>query len=394
MSSPFDAILGGDDPFGLLDANTGPQRSTEDEIVLGQFEAINAFVDAHGVEPGTTAGGRDPGLGEIHLESQLEAFRESAAFRVMLAAYDRHGLLGPASAPRPAPRSMDEILATDDPWLQDPAENIFALTHVTAPLGRSAPDEVAQRRACDNFADYAPIFAMITADLASGRRITKRFESEKSIEPGRAFILHGLIAYVVEMGELFQSGEKRDARLRVVYANGTESNHLSRSFARSLYYDDGGRQIIETAEGPLFRGEPALDVDERLTGTIYVVESLSSEPSLAALRGRLYKIGFTTQPVEDRLRDVAADPTFLLAPVRIVTAFDTINLNPRKLEGLLHTFFGNARLRVDVLLGRTVNPREWFVLPIDIIREAVTRMIDGSIVRYRYDHVSRKIIQR
>lgn len=397
MSSPFDAIFAGDDPFGLLEQKSpGPAQSTEEQIVLGQFEAISAFVDANGVEPGSTTGGREPSLGEIQLEGQLEALRASAPYRELLALYDRHGLLGPAAAPISAP-SMAEILASDDPWLDDPAEGIFDLTHVSAAPPKFVPDEIAQRRACDDFQQFAAIFAVLATDLASGRRSTKRFESEKSIEPGRAFILHGLTAYVAEMGEVFQSGVKRDARLRVIYANGTESNHLARSFARALYNDDSGRQIIEPAAlpaGPLFEGEPELRAEEHLTGTIYVVESMSDEPSLAELRGRLYKIGFTTRSLDDRLRDVASDPTFLLAPVHTVAAFDTVNFPTRKLEVLLHSFFGNARLRVDVLLGRTVSPREWFVVPLDLIREAIVRMFDGSIVNYRYDHISRKIIPR
>lgn len=397
--SPFADIFARGDQHGLLaQKSAGPSKGTEDEIVLGQFEAINAFIDEHHVLPGSTENGREPSLNEYTLEAHLETFRTSDAFRASLAPYDRHGLLGAAPAPAP-PSTMYELIEQDHPLLHDPAEHIFDLRHVASPAeSKTAPDEVAKRRPCENFTDYEPIFNVLRADLGSGKRITKRFEREGSIVPGATFILNGIMAYVADVSAPHRRGKEPDARIRVIFDNGMESNHLLRSFARVLYEDDNGRQIIEaapTVSGPLFTGEAEQGShDDRRTGNIYVVESLSSDPSVDQLRGRLYKIGFTTRPVEERLANVEADPTFLLAPVHIVTVFETVNLNPQKLEALIHQFFTHARLQVDVLLGRTVTPREWFVVPLELVREAITRMLDGTIVNYRYDHISRKIVPR
>jgi hypothetical protein len=358
--SPFAAIFAVDDPHGLLAGKrAGPPCSSEDEIAIANFEAINAFIDQQGVLPGSTEDGRQPSLNEYTLEAHLDAFRDGVAYRNLLALYDRHGLLGtPAAAAAPA--TMAELIASGDPLLHDSAEQIFTLRHVEPPP-KTTPDEIAKRQPCENFADFAPIFATLKADLATGRR-------------------------------------RANARTRVIFGNGTESNLLLRSFARALYDDNTPRQIIETApapSGPLFTGEPdAGNPDERLTGSIYVVESLSPEPNIAALRGRLYKIGFTTQAVESRLANVDTDPTFLFAPVKIVAIFDTVDLNPRVLEKLLHQFFAHACLKVDILLGRTVSPREWFVVPVELVREAINRILDDTIVNYRYDHISRKIVSR
>jgi len=395
--SPFSAIFGADDPHGLLAGKAAaPPRASEDEIAIANFEAINAFIDQHGMLPGCTDDGREPGLNEYTLEAHLNAFRDGATYHDLLAPYDRHELLGAPATVVTAHATMAELIASRDPLLQDSAEQIFTLRHVAAP--QTAPDEIAKRRPCENFADFAPIFAGLTADLASGRRKTSPFEGEGSIKLGTAFIFHGLLAYIAEVDTKERRGKNYNARTRVIFGNATESNLLLRSFARALYDDNHPRQIIETdpaASGPLFTGEAdAESPDDRLTGSIYVVESRSAEPSIAALRGRLYKIGFTTQSVEDRLANVEADPTFLLAPVNIVTVFDTVNLNPGKLENLIHQFFGHARLHVDILLGRTVNPREWFVVPVELVREAIDRILDGTIVEYRYDHLSRKIVPR
>lgn len=396
--SPFAEIFSKGDPLGLLaQRSTAAASSTEEEIALGQFEAINTFVDQHQVLPGSTENGREPGLNEYTLEAHLETFRNSEAFRASLAPFDRHALLG--RAPEALATTMKELIEQDHPLLHDPADHIFNLRHVAAPSDvKAPPDEIAKRRPCENFADYESIFDVLRADLGTGKRITKGFEREGSIAPGATFILNGIMAYVADVSAPHRRGKEPDARIRVIFDNGMESNHLLRSFARVLYEDDNGRQIIEAAPivtGPLFTGEAEQgSPDDRLTGNIYVVESLSTDPSVAALRGRLYKIGFTTRPVEERLANVEADPTFLFASVRIVTVFETVNLNPQKLEALIHQFFTHARLQVDVLLGRTVTPREWFVVPLELVREAISRMLDGTVVNYRYDHISRKIVPR
>jgi hypothetical protein len=134
--------------------------------------------------------------------------------------------------------------------------------------------------------------------------------------------------------------------------------------------------------GPLFTGQPDMYEFGDVRGTVYMVESLSSDPNIVALKGRLYKIGFTTQPIEKRLVEVEKDPTFRCAKVKLRATFET-NFSPRKLEQLLHQFFAHANLQVEVVLGRPVVPKEWFVVPLNLVEEAVTRILDRSILNYR-----------
>jgi hypothetical protein len=408
-SSPFDDIFAEEDTLALLAQKpAGPARSSEDEIVIGQFEAINAFIDENGFLPGSTENGRNPSLQEYTLEGNLETFLASKAYRQRLAPFDRHGILGPAAVIAPIPTTMDDILASDDPLLSSPAEKIFDLKHVSDPaLTKAAPDDIAKRRLCADFARFAPIFAELKEDLKSGRRITKRFEREGSIAPGASFILNGITAYVATVDDMQRRGKEYDARIRVIFDNGMESNHLLRSFARVLYEDDNGRQIIESAPsisgplfggpghvaGPLFTGEADQAEFGEVKGTVYIVESLAEDPNIIALKGKLYKIGFTTQPVEKRLADVEKDPTFLCAKVQLRATYET-NFNPHKLEQLLHQFFAHANLQVEVVLGKSIVPKEWFVVPLNLVEEAVKRILDRSIVNYRYDAISRKILPR
>lgn len=409
-SSPFGDIFAEEDALGLLAQKAvGPKPSSEDENVVEQFKSIAAFVDAHGVLPGSTANGRTPSLAEYTLEGNLEAFRGNEQYRTLLAPYDRHGLLGPAAPLAPTPTNMDEVLASKDPLLAGPAEGIFKIEHLSegARSKANAPDEVAQRRPCAEFERFAPIFIKIKEDLKSGRRHTKRFTTAESIVPGAAFILNGIVSYVASVDERKRQGKDYNGRIRVIFDNGTESNYLWRSFARAFYEDENGRQILESSptvsgplfggeghvSGPLFTGEPEKAEFGAVKGTVYIVESLSQDPNIVALKGRLFKIGFTAQNVNKRLADVEKDPTFLCAPVRLRATYET-NFSPRKLEQLLHQFFAHANLQAEVVLGKPIVPKEWFVVPLDLVEEAVRRILDRSIVNYRYDAVSRKILPR
>jgi hypothetical protein len=148
------------------------------------------------------------------------------------------------------------------------------------------------------------------------------------------------------------------------------------------------------ADLPIFGGSLELGPEDLQTGTLYVVESLSSDPQVVELRGKLYKIGFTTQKVELRLANVEADATFLFAGVKLVAHYTIANARPAAVEKLIHEFFGAARLNILLHLGRAVEPREWFVVPLDQIKAAVPMIVDRSIVGFRYGRSTQRIVPR
>jgi hypothetical protein len=82
--------------------------------------------------------------------------------------------------------------------------------------------------------------------------------------------------------------------------------------------------------------------------------------------------------------------------VTIVTTFKCFNMNPVQLEQLLHRFFGEACLNVDVYdtAGQKHVPREWFVAPFEVIEQAIHFVLSGEIVQFRYDSRRQKIIGR
>jgi len=206
------------------------------------------------------------------------------------------------------------------------------------------------------------------------------------IEKGRFFIVSGQKAYVAEKGEITVTEHGRtDARLRVIFDNGTESNMLMRSLQRALNKDDAGRRITEPTAGPLF-SDHTIDGDEA-SGTIYVLRSKSDHPLVAENRDLVHKIGVTNMNVEKRIAGAHLQPTFLMANVEIVATYELYNINRTKLENLIHRIFDPARLEIEImdLFGRPVMPREWFLVPLFVIKEAVERIKDGTIANYVYD---------
>ncbi|MGB8841421.1 MAG: GIY-YIG nuclease family protein, partial [Aliidongia sp.] len=278
------------------------------------------------------------------------------------------------------------------------ADDIFEMKHAR-PASVARPDKVSERKPCPDFERFKTRFDACAADLASSIRKSMPFANEQEIRAGDFFILNGITVFVAEVNDPHIRNGKKNARLRLIFENGTEGENLLRSLATELYKDPAGRRISDPSSGPLFGSEPTTETvaapEDRVTGFIYVVRSLSAEPDIKKLDGHLYKIGVTTGTVDARISSAADDPTFLLAPVHPVRTFDLVNLNAVKVENLLHRFFTDVRLDIEIIdrFGKPFRPREWFLLSLPVIEQAIHMLLDGSILRYRYDARTGEIIE-
>jgi len=63
---------------------------------------------------------------------------------------------------------------------------------------------------------------------------------------------------------------------------------------------------------------------------------------------------------------------------------------------LLHRVFGPAQLDLTIedRFGYPVKPREWFLVPLQAIDQAVERIRDGSITEMRYDPQQAMLVAR
>jgi Meiotically Up-regulated Gene 113 (MUG113) protein len=360
-------------------------RSAREERIIAGFEEIQRFVDQHGRVP---QHGDDRDIFERLYAVRLDRLRALAECRSLLAPLDRQGLLivyeqNADSTPLEL-MDDDELLAELNGAAG--ASDITELRHVRSTAEKRAAEDIANRQKCADFGRFRLLFDKVQKEIESGVRKTRPFELKAEIRPGSWFIVGGQKAYVAEMGEIFQNAQKRtDARLRVIFDNGTESNLLMRSLQRALHKDDAGRRITDPSAGPLF-GDDNED-DDLASGTIYVLRSKSDLPAVAANRFVLNKIGVTGGDVGKRIANAKLDPTFLMADVEIVKTYQLYNINRIRIENLIHRIFDAARLDITIKdrFGQPVIPREWFLVPLFAIDDAVERIKDGTITGYVYD---------
>jgi len=367
-------------------------RSPREERIIAGFEEIQRFVEQHGHAP---QHGEDRDIFERLYAVRLDRLRGLEDCRALLTLLDHQGLLEAGDSKIAASADdldIDDLAAELEGAAGAPS--ITQLRHVRTSADKRVADEIAERDKCEDFDRFEPLFAAAQRDLDAGIRTTRPFVRDAGflkadITEGQFFILGGQIAYVADVGETFRAPNgEADARLRVVYSNGTESNLLRRSLQRALYKDEAGRRITEPAAGPLF-AEDSGD-DDQASGTIYVLRSNSDHPSVVANRDVLHKIGVTGGDVARRIGAAKLDPTFLMADVEVVATYNLFNVNRVRLEGLIHRIFAPARLDIEVKdrFGNPVIPREWFLVPLFAIDEAVAKIKDGTITDYIYDSAS------
>ena len=65
------------------------------------------------------------------------------------------------------------------------------------------------------------------------------------------------------------------------------------------------------------------------------------------------------------------------------------------MENLFHKIFSSAQIdiSIDDRFGNSVKPREWFLVPLHVIDEAVQRFKDGSIADVVYDTTNAKFMK-
>ena len=361
-------------------------RTPREERIIAGFEDILRFHQAHGRAP---QHGEDRDIFERLYAVRLDQLRKLPEAHALLAAMDAPASMPGASSSAANIDDLDEdaLLAELGVGSDELAEDdITVLRHVRPSVEKRAAEEVADRSPCHDFESFQPLFERVEQELKAGIREALRFGRDTSVADGNFFIVGGQLAYVANVGDTIKApnGES-DARLRVIYANGTESKLLRRSLQRALYKDETGRRLSDPDVGPLFGSEAESNDIE--AGTIYVLRSKSNHPFVAAHRELIHKIGVTGGRVETRIAGANKDATYLLADVDVVATYKLHNLNRMQLEGIFHRLFGAAQIDLTLQdrFGRPVKPREWFLVPLPVIDEAVRRIVDGSITGIFYD---------
>lgn len=390
-----------DDDLGVTEVKVKSKAPTADEHLIAKFQEINEFYRRNKRLPGNNMAD----ISELMLCKRLESIKKNETQLLALLDFDEFNLLTPdyestSSQPLPAINtkpieSLEDIFEDDDLGLLDGSDDsIFNIRHVKKEK-RAKSDFVARRKPCKDFDKYKHLFPEIHKELSSGLRKIIEFDDKgQNLRQGEFYILSGILLYLEYIE--FSSEEKtvngkrfrKDGRTRCIFENGTESNMLYRSLAKSLYAD--GK--IVSPVGEYFSDLKKIDNQDKTSGFIYILSSKSEDPRIQSIPN-LFKIGYSSTPVEKRIANATREPTYLMAPVELIASYECYNMNTQKFENLVHTVFKDVCLDIEIIdtQGKACRPREWFSVPLDQINIAIGLIASGQIINYRYNSATRKL---
>jgi len=388
----------GDDDFGLLDSKAKTSSvKTDDDRLIDSFEEINAFFDKNQREPNKSS------MSEYGLMAKLKNFRENETQKKSLKPFDRYNLLGYVEIEKP---TIDDILNEEDDFGlldSDKDLDIFRFKHTPKPEDRAEADFVARRKAIKDkaFEKYEEMFQKVHKEIKEGKRKIKPFKNiEKNLHVGDFYLMDGILLYLESANLKKEEWEQKsgnrvriEGRTRTVFENGTFSNMLFRSLGKQI--QKSGKLITNTnekLEQELFVNTGLVKEEDIQSGWIYVLKSKSTNTNISSIKD-LYKIGFASNSVDDRIKNAKNEATYLFAEVKKIATYKVYNRNADKLESLLHRFFANACLNIDLFneKGQRLNPREWFVVPFEVIEEAIQLILNENIVNYEFDFLNKRL---
>lgn len=388
-----------DDDFGLLESKekTSSVKSEEDRLI-DAFQEINLFVDKNDREPNAAS------MSEYGLLAKLKNFKQDESKKKILKPFDKHNLLGHVEMEKP---SIDDILNEEDDLLSSDEEiSIFKYKHIPKEDERAESDFVAKRKPMKDqeFQPYEAMFQKVHQELKAGKRKLLPFtDIEKHLQVNQFYISDGVLLYLQdvkfkreEANLSKETARRKDGRTTTIFENGTYSKMLYRSLGKQI--QKNGKMVTNTYEdnqNQLFVNAGMVNEEDLPTGWIYVLKSKSQHPEISAI-DNLYKIGFTSTPLIDRIKNAKKEATYLYADVQTIASYKCYNRNADKLELLLHRFFAEACLNIDIeiIKGNRITPREWFVVPFEEIEKAISLILNEEIVNFKYDTHSETIIPK
>ena len=383
-----------DDPDNLLKIDLS-NDANQDITLVEAFNEINNFYEKYNKEP--SANKTD--FYEFQLYASLKNIREDSKKIKILSKYDKNFLL---NANGKKIETLKDIF-NDDPegLLNEDKNSLFNLRGPIKEIARAKTDFVARRKPCKNFDVYKSKFKDVQNDLKEGHRHLIPFR-ENLLKENRYYVHNGILFFLekvnTEKGQQnFDSGNRKrlDGRTRCIFENGTESEMKFRSLVKIL--NQNGKSITEHTD--IINKEFLKNFDEKLnaenieTGIIYILKSRCKDSHISSIEN-LYKIGYTKN-LDKRLKNCEKDPRFLMSPVEVMASYKVYDVPAIKIESLIQKFFQTCKLKLEITSNKReqYEPEEWYVVPFDVIEQAIILINKGKLNKYRYDYVNNEIIE-
>ena len=356
-------------------ADVKPQqhRATSSDRLVKSFQEVLDFVEKNNRLPQNNSS-----FEEKMLYTRLDGIKKDKTKYDKCKPYDTLNILEEYQE-----QTQEDVLAS---ILSNPAFNLSpeaaALFDIPQYMKeaeeRAQAEYIGKHTPCKDFDKYKPLFDAVHEGLDKGTHKLIKFKESHLVE-GSFFVIGGVVAYLAEIHKTQKDkNHKVDGRIRCIYDNGTESDILLRTLGKSLYLDG------YTIQNTLFDADTFLQKRFTITdydvigGHVYVLRSKSTDPAISSIKD-LYKIGFTTQTVEERIANAKNDATYLYADVEIVASWEVYNIKAVAFENALHKLFKKTQLQ---LAAGAAHPKEWYIVPYKIIEEAVFRLIQGEKIGY------------
>jgi len=381
---PIDLINLFESEDGLLfEPKHKTAKATKDDRLTESFNEIQDYVDKNDCLPSIDS----EDISEAQLAHRLNSIKANKSKVDLLKSVDMLGLLDEPESPT----SIEDLFEKDPFGLfSNEGSNVLNLSSALAinkKQQRPIIEQKAKRKRAADFENFRPLFAKEQQKLADGSLKLTYFTSVDQLKEGGFYVQDGMMLCLAEFGEKLKIYDHSQQRLRVIYENGVESNMFRRSLAQRLY--EGGLVVVPKE----YNGEVPINSDDKVIGYIYVLKSKSSDEKIQTIKN-LYKIGFTTTPIEQRIKEAIKDPTYLMADVEIAASFVvTGDYNPQKIEHFLHRIFADAAIIMTIIDNehKEYKPKEWYSVPLHVVEQAVGMLNSGEIVNYTYDVSSKSM---
>ena len=346
------------------------KKATSSDRLIAGFLNIVEFVESHKRLPQKVDGHE-----ERKLYNQLQGILKDPDKKARCLPYDTVGVLAEKE------ESLEDIL--NDPIFADDSNASAGIYDIPEYMQkrmeeRREADYVAKRVACDDFDHYESGFKRVHDGLKKGKYRLVKFR-EAHVQQGRYFVEDGMLVYIAALDQIEKNRHgKKNSRTRCIYENGMESGIYMQTLCKNLYSNGYAVQGMAEFDDDYLTKKFSANEHDVESGMVYVLRSLSKNPAISSIQN-LYKIGFTTIPLEARIANASNEPTYLCSDVEVVATWRIYNVKASVFENLLHKLFDAVQLDITVN-GRI--PKEWFVVPLHIIEQAVLYIVNGKPVAY------------